>query len=972
MRVTKRGDGLHASGQCRPERLWPGLSESLSVARNKLVLVLLPLTVALALLAPIGVNGETPQSSAETLGSAQSGADAQSIASGLTVRTWNIRGKDLGIEGADKLVDDIIANQVDVVGLQEAFGRQVGYIRWQLALKTGDTSWGIRFDCSEHLSLKYVNVSCSNPSRSVLSACETLSGPPLAIHPPGVIPTPLVRFPNYFMCEMALDGWTSMSQGNAIISRFAMTEGASREITPRQWIKVEYVEACTQLIFGRRWCQSVPRRVEGPVYRERRVAQAVIIATPMGLIRFFNGHFDGSYWPCGSPPTDYPQSPWDRDEECAHTKPSEFDAMSAFIESFHSDLPLVLTGDFNDVALHPTHSENPNESKLFKALTTELNLQESWITLNPLASDPVACPSDRKDRSATYGKLCGYTGSSYPGDWLVDRVDYIMFTGLRLTRAVIPCRDEASSTCSRSGGLQPYAVTDHYPVTATFGNGFEVATNSLNGTVGEPFSATLVTNPPTIPGSATWSILTGTLPAGLALDLSTGAISGVASTVGTSTVTVQATSNGHTTSPKDVVISISPPQPAGVWPQWIATQRDDMAYDIAIDGRDIIYVAGSAGPLIDSAPHGGGFIASYEPNGHSRWTRQIAGTQEFRKLGFDSLGNVYAIGVTNESVVEGSDSASPPFSVILSSFDSEGTLRWNAIFALGSYENGIYADKITDFNVDQSGNTYFVVGDFRLNEFYVGSFNSSGVRRWITNSQSAVYQASILADGSSSVYVLHGSVLTRYAAADGSTLSTVEVPLIADLLGRGAFAWYDTPWLAAKDSSGNLYVSGSASKRVAEAPDPFDADTGFRPLIASISTLGTTRWVRQPPFDRFSDVAGFGSYGGDLTLDATGNLYVTSAMLFKTVVASFTSTGADRWIRELPAEWDLGHASGAPPIRLPWAAVASDAAGNLYLAADVGCGNWTDPYTGYVDWRFDAVILPFGVHEESPSATCPP
>jgi hypothetical protein len=79
-----------------------------------------------------------------------------------------------------------------------------------------------------------------------------------------------------------------------------------------------------------------------------------------------------------------------------------------------------------------------------------------------------------------------------------------------------------------------------------------ITTTSLpGGTVGTAYSQTL-----TAAGAVTWSIVSGSLPAGLSLNSSTGAITGTPSTAGTASFTVQAqNSGGSSTKPLSIVIS---------------------------------------------------------------------------------------------------------------------------------------------------------------------------------------------------------------------------------------------------------------------------------------------------------------------------------------------------------------------------------------------------------------------------------
>ena len=89
---------------------------------------------------------------------------------------------------------------------------------------------------------------------------------------------------------------------------------------------------------------------------------------------------------------------------------------------------------------------------------------------------------------------------------------------------------------------------------------FSVTTTSLpSGTVGNSYSATLAATHGTTPYS--WTVTSGSLPAGLSLSASSGAITGTPSASGTSSFTVQATdsSSPAKTASASLSITVSPP-----------------------------------------------------------------------------------------------------------------------------------------------------------------------------------------------------------------------------------------------------------------------------------------------------------------------------------------------------------------------------------------------------------------------------
>ncbi len=109
----------------------------------------------------------------------------------------------------------------------------------------------------------------------------------------------------------------------------------------------------------------------------------------------------------------------------------------------------------------------------------------------------------------------------------------------------VQVKDANLSAATRSLTLSVYA-----PLT--------VSTVSLpSGTTGVVYSQTLAATGGVAP--FTWSISSGTLPAGLALNTTSGAISGTPTAAGTSTITLQVKDTNLTTATKSLTIVIYPP-----------------------------------------------------------------------------------------------------------------------------------------------------------------------------------------------------------------------------------------------------------------------------------------------------------------------------------------------------------------------------------------------------------------------------
>ncbi|MBI5406211.1 MAG: putative Ig domain-containing protein, partial [Nitrospirae bacterium] len=141
--------------------------------------------------------------------------------------------------------------------------------------------------------------------------------------------------------------------------------------------------------------------------------------------------------------------------------------------------------------------------------------------------------------------------------------------GWSITVGVLPAGLSLNGSTGVISGTPTTASTSNITVRVTDANGFisdrslsitiygaiSISTTSLpDGTVNGGYSATVVGIGGKTPYS--WSITLGALPAGLALNSSTGVISGVPTTAGTSNFTVQVTDNNSATATQALSITI--------------------------------------------------------------------------------------------------------------------------------------------------------------------------------------------------------------------------------------------------------------------------------------------------------------------------------------------------------------------------------------------------------------------------------
>jgi hypothetical protein len=132
--------------------------------------------------------------------------------------------------------------------------------------------------------------------------------------------------------------------------------------------------------------------------------------------------------------------------------------------------------------------------------------------------------------------------------------------------ALIVCASVSISALALDGCAGYSAARNADSSSASGSSTLSLATSSLpGGTIGAAYSATLQATGGT--ASYSWSITAGSLPVGLSLNASSGAISGTPTTSGTSTFTVQVKDANSNTATKSLSIAIA----ASVQPLTITT-----------------------------------------------------------------------------------------------------------------------------------------------------------------------------------------------------------------------------------------------------------------------------------------------------------------------------------------------------------------------------------------------------------------
>ena len=232
-------------------------------------------------------------------------------------------------------------------------------------------------------------------------------------------------------------------------------------------------------------------------------------------------------------------------------------------------------------------------------------------------------------------------------------------------------------------GLNQAVVTDSSARRCTNQtvNSPSVTTSSLAvGTTGTAYSQTVAASGGTSPYS--WSVSAGTLPAGLTLNASTGEISGLPTTAGTSSFTVKVTDNAALVGTRALSIVIGTPVSVSTSTLAGATVGTSYSATIAATGGTGSYTWA----LTDGALPAGLSLAT--GTGRVTGTPTAAGTANFTVTATDGVGrtNAKALTITVVGAIPGSFNKSAPSNNASSRPRNGLVLSWAASAGATSYE----------------------------------------------------------------------------------------------------------------------------------------------------------------------------------------------------------------------------------------------------------------------------------------------
>jgi uncharacterized delta-60 repeat protein len=348
----------------------------------------------------------------------------------------------------------------------------------------------------------------------------------------------------------------------------------------------------------------------------------------------------------------------------------------------------------------------------------------------------------------------------------------------------------------------------------------------------------------------------------------------------------------------------------------------DYGVDVAVDNDGNVYVTGvsRSGSQADYA------TIKYNPDGSLAWAaphngyngaaiyNSTYGDDLPAAIGIDSAGNVV---VTGRS--EGSSGSWDYFTI---QYDSSGNFVWEQRFDRNG--NNDYGE---DLAIDSSDNVYVTGGAITYTywEPYTIKYNGSGsiVGEWTHGIGAvAIHPVAIAVDASENVFVT-GSI------GVGSTFSYYT----AKYSGSGSIDWYRTfeshpdddarAYDISLDSLGGIYVTGFTTS----------LNLGREWATVKYDSDGNEEWMRAGSSD-----GDYPDHAYAIAIDPYHNVFVAGERYDITEDFNIRLTKLNPGIEEWVKTFGGTEGDGADqPV-----AIASDSAGNIYVAGLLESANWFD------------------------------
>jgi hypothetical protein len=255
----------------------------------------------------------------------------------------------------------------------------------------------------------------------------------------------------------------------------------------------------------------------------------------------------------------------------------------------------------------------------------------------------------------------------------------------------------------------------------------------------------------------------------------------------------------------------------------------ERAYGVSIDSNNNVYITGFTQGSLDGQTNAGGndaFLAKYDSAGTKLWTK-VLGTvttdsnsisEVAYSVAIDSNNNVYITGSTTGNL-DGETHAGS-YDAFLAKYDSAGTKVWTKLLGTSANEfshvvaidsnNNVYITGSTSGNLDGQTNA-------GGNDAFLAKYDSAGTKVWtkLLGTSATEYSNGVAIDSNNNVYITGDT----YGSLDGETSAGLRDAFLAKYDSAGTKVWTKLLGTSAIEfsngvaiySNNNVYITGHTS-----------------------------------------------------------------------------------------------------------------------------------------------------------------